>query len=329
VVAGTVKYFITGAVKVEATDGYAKYGYPTVDTGEFSIYRPVGCTNEGITVNFTLSGTALNDVDYDSSASGSVWLQAGETTAFVTITPKKDFDASDESVVLTLTSGSGLLYPIGTPPADSATVTIKCLTDADTLTHYVNKDSTAPDWPYTNWVHAATNIQDAIDAAGPLSREVVVTNGTYDTGGTSDARILIGKSITVRSVNGPGATIIRGQINANMRCVMMTVSGTVLDGFTLTGGGGPGVYNGGGVFCEGWDTTGHVIANCIIVSNYVNYTGGGAYGGTFYNCTLSSNKSDYAGGGATATMPMRPRLSTTVAAPPPVVVITATRAGCG
>src|SRR5436190_21409886 len=48
--------------------------------------------------------------------------------------------------------------------------------------HYVDLNSTNAAPPYTNWVTAATNIQDAVDAAA-AGDEVVVTNGLYATGG--------------------------------------------------------------------------------------------------------------------------------------------------
>src|SRR5215471_3302910 len=80
--------------------------------------------------------------------------------------------------------------------------------------HYVDANGTNATPPYTNWATAATKIQDAVDA-GVVGDEVVVTNGTYASGGRSvygtlTNRVAVNKTLTVRSVNGAQFTIIQG-----------------------------------------------------------------------------------------------------------------------
>ena len=181
--------------------------------------------------------------------------------------------------------------------------------------HYVNQNCTNPVSPYTNWATAATNIQDAIDAASNYDA-VLVTNGIYAFGGGDsggNARVDITKPLTLESVNGPGQTIIQGNYVLDFtgtRCVTLS-DGDVLTGFTLTQGSiwktshgpPPSTDTGGGVF--GWHGN-SIVSNCIITGNASFSLGGGAgcetldgpASMTLYNCTLSSNFCAYEGDGA-------------------------------
>jgi hypothetical protein len=202
------------------------------------------------------------------------------------------------------------------------------LPEASGAVLYVDAASLNPVPPYSSWNNAAINIQDAIDVAaeGDL---VLVTNGVYSTGGRVVSgiltnRVAINKSITVQSVNGPGATTILGyhipdgatNYDSSVRCAYLG-SNSVLNGFTLAGGGtrqslSPYFtidFKGAGACCE---ATTAVLTNCIITGNRCDSTSGaglgqsgaggaGVYQGMLENCVLSNNLAPYygvAGGGA-------------------------------
>ncbi|MDD5522883.1 MAG: DUF2341 domain-containing protein [Kiritimatiellae bacterium] len=109
--------FFTGQATIQATDDSASEMGP--DTGTFTVYRPAAATNAAWIVNYLVEGTASNGVDY-TALNGSVTIPAGQTNATITVTPIEDSSLeSDETVVVTLTSGS---YIIG--PQSNAVVTI-------------------------------------------------------------------------------------------------------------------------------------------------------------------------------------------------------------
>jgi hypothetical protein len=150
--------------------------------------------------------------------------------------------------------------------------------------HYVDVNNTNATPPYTNWATAATNIQDAVDAAA-VGDEIVVTNGTYVYGGRDSSRVKVDKPLTLRSVNGPQFTAIEGD-EAN-RCAYLA-SNASLSGFTLSYGS---ANNGGGVFGE---SASAVASNCALTDNmalgpYAAH-GGGAANCTLNNCVLTGNR---------------------------------------
>jgi len=88
-----------------------------------------GDSTDAQTVNFSVGGTATFSTDYTPSgadsfnaSTGTVTFAAGSLTTQVTIDPASDSAVEpDETVVLTLTAGSG--YSIGAPSSASGTIT--------------------------------------------------------------------------------------------------------------------------------------------------------------------------------------------------------------
>ncbi len=144
---------------------------------------------------------------------------------------------------------------------------------------YVDVNGTNATPPYAGWSTAATNIQDAVDAAsaGDL---ILVTNGLYQFGGRPASpgvltnRVDVNKALTVQSVNGPAVTLIQGfQVDESatnaylsVRCVYLT-NNALLVGFTLTNG-----CTGGGTGADHNDSLGAGVSAkpmrwCQIVSS--------------------------------------------------------------
>jgi hypothetical protein len=163
--------------------------------------------------------------------------------------------------------------------------------------HYVALDNTTPVAPFISWATAATNIQDAVDAAF-AGGTLVVSNGIYQTGsriikGNLTNRVAVTKPLTISSVNGAAATVIDG--GHAMRCLYLG-SHISVTGFTIANGT---EVNGAGVYSLDDD----VLNDCVIAGNAspADWSmGGGAFGGTLNHCLLTGNSVGYAGSGASS-----------------------------
>ena len=172
------------------------------------------------------------------------------------------------------------VYNLDNPSGVSATVMVH-IVSVDNETFYVNKANTAPVPPYKSWSTAATNIQDAVDAAQPNIKGslILVNNGIYY---PSD-QISVTEAIIVKSVNGAENTIVDG--SHSHRCFSLN-DDSIIDGFTITNGY---ISSGAGV-------SGGTVNNCIISGNSAGDDGGGTYYSTVNNSTISGNSARYGGG---------------------------------
>ncbi len=142
--------------------------------------------------------------------------------------------------------------------------------------HYVAQNGQAPVAPYTNWAEAASNIQDAVNAAAPGAL-VLVSNGTYyvtdnPTNYSGTNVVFINRSLTLRGYSGnPADVIING--GGSNRCVQVLwdeLGGLVrIENMTLTNGYG--LSYGGGIYFRALGdaasgSTG-MLAGCVISGN--------------------------------------------------------------
>ncbi|MHC4533347.1 MAG: right-handed parallel beta-helix repeat-containing protein [Planctomycetota bacterium] len=149
-----------------------------------------------------------------------------------------------------------------------------------------------------HYVNPGESIQAAIDAADP-GDEIEVAPGTY-----SEAINFNGNmDIRLYSSGGPEVTTIDGTGHYHVvQCISGEGSGTVLEGFTITGGNATGSMwdqYGGGML--NYNESSPTVTNCIFDFNNA-YAGGGMYNEdysspTVTNCTFTQNTAVWDGGG--------------------------------
>ena len=310
--------FVGGARDFEGNDRIQDGdgdGTPTVDMGCYErAAAPVIVITDPPT-NIVVSG-AISTFDVEGSNSAAVvgtmaWTNEGTgsagTLAAATNWIVDDIDLAfgDNDIVV---SGTNLL---GDSTSDTVRITRRIEHLGASSIHYVAPGGGAV-WPYTNWVDAATTIQDAVDAAS-TNDTVLVTNGVYSTGGAvtpdylASNRVCITRPMTVRSVNGPSNTTIVGASHYGGHggtavrgvCIMTNalLSGfTITNGYTHSEGDWEFDQSGGGVFCA--NGSAGVVSNCVIAGNAANAQGGGTAYALVYHSILATNIAPY-GGGAT------------------------------
>ena len=265
----SVIYAQTGTVSVVATDASA--AEQGADTGTFRIAR-IG-TSGDITVNYTIGGTATSGADF-SALAGSVVIANGQSSATVTVTPIDDSTGEpNETVVLTLTSGTG--YTVGAPnsdavtiadnepvltvtasdpnaaePSDTGTFTVTRTTSSGALTVYYTVSGTATSGTdfsslgssvvIANGQTSAVVTVTPINDSSPESTETVVltltTNAAYTVGSPSNATVNIAddeSTVTVAATD-PNATET-GSDTGTFTVTRTATSGNLTVYYTLSG----------------------------------------------------------------------------------------------
>ena len=270
-----------------------------VDMGAFEAYPVAGA----LTARFTAtpeSGTAPLQVVFTGETSGNPggltwqWIFGDGTTngwsASSVVTNTYAVRTNAYTVTLNVTNAGG----------ESASFSTNVMV-YPAIAYVATNGLHIP--PFLSWGNAATNIQAAVDVAGSGAgwfTTVLVSNGVY----TVTNEITIAKGITLRGFSGNWAdTVIKGgyPVTSN-RCLSITGSGAVVDGFTITNGNlGTLFASGGGV-----NMTVGTLQNCLVTGNSSRGvsaaagSGAGIYaaGGSVINCIIRNNSSaNYDGGG--------------------------------
>ncbi|MBD2568895.1 Calx-beta domain-containing protein [Anabaena lutea] len=183
----------------------------TANPGVFTLTR-TGSTTSGLTVNYTLAGTASNGTDY-TTLPATVTFAAGSATATVTVNPIDDtLVEGTETAILNLATGTG--YTLGA--ATSATVNIA--------------DNDFPPLPVITI--AATDANAAETATGETANPGVFT--LTRTGSTTDA-LTVNYTTAGTATNGTDYTNLPATVTFAAGSATATVTVNPIDDTLVEG----------------------------------------------------------------------------------------------
>ncbi|MEI6150659.1 MAG: hypothetical protein WCS01_16305 [bacterium] len=133
---------------------------------------------------------------------------------------------------------------------------------------YVAQNGQTPASPYAGWATAASNIQDAVNAAS-ANDTVWVADGTYAPPLLNAQVVSITKGLALRGSSGnpAGVTIDGNGTNRGVYVNLTSPACVLIEGFTITNcqfvGAGAGVY----LKHDGITAGTAVVQNCVITGN--------------------------------------------------------------
>jgi Ca2+-binding RTX toxin-like protein len=290
-----------------------------------------GVTTNPLTVNYTIGGTATNGTDYTSIPT-SVTFAANSATATVIVDPTADTTVeSDETVALTLATGTG--YTVGTTTAVTGTIT----NDDTSVTLAVSPSSVTED--------GTANLIYTFTRTGSTTNSLTVNytlggtatlNTDYTRTGTTNTVTFAAGSATATVIVDPTADTI---VESNETVILTLAAGT---GYTVgTPNAATGTINNddtsvtlavspSSVTEDGTTNLVYTFTRSGLTTNplTVNYTlGGTATLNTDYTRTGTNNTVTFAAGSSTATVTVDPTADTIVESNETVILTLAAGTG--
>lgn len=204
----------TPVAVIEATDPNAsKEG---LDPGEFTVRLSEPAPAPGVSVGFSVGGTAVPGQDY-SPLAGSVFITQGQSSAIIQVNPLAGPSNGNRTVIASLSAGTG--YEVGAP--STATVTISPAAEVPESLAVLSGDGQigSPGQPLQPFVVTAS-AGGSPSVGVPILWSIVSGAGSLSSSRTlTDAQ---GRASTVLTPSGSGEFSVQAQVEGTSVAVRFT-----------------------------------------------------------------------------------------------------------
>jgi hypothetical protein len=214
--------------------------------GSFIASLPTGYTvAEGVTVNYTIAGTATNGTDY-TTLTGSIILPANQNSVAIPVTVTDDkIIEGNETVIVTIASGASATFgafTAGTTKTGTSTITDDDNIPANKIISIVkNADGAEPSTNGSFIVSLPTGVTVKEDVTVNYTVSGTATSGTDFTAIGTSVKILAGNNSA--TINVP---VLNDNIIESTETVIATVTGgtsTTFGAYTANATGNPATVN--------------------------------------------------------------------------------------